>query len=463
MQNKLRLGAVALADSAAGSPLEKGELSDEVLGQVIKNVVMHEVGHSLGLKHNFRGSNSCQNQDLHDARHTREHGLSSSVMDYAPLNLALRGEQQGDFAPTTLGPYDYWAIEYAYKPIAAEEEAEELKRIASRSAEPQFAYASDEDCFAAYYPLVNQYDLGADPLEYARHQIALAKDALGRIDETLVRDGQSWNRLRPAVMTLLQQYGDAAFLAVRFLGGRQVTHDAKATPAARDPIVPVSGDQQRKALEFLAKYILVEDPVALRPELLRRLTTEQWTHWGADTRVYEGKVGLPYYAHIQSIQEIAFAETLGSGTRLRLIENNEALAGPADEPLQLADVFEMFDQAVWSSTQAALEKSGTFSLSKSLRNLQHMHIRYLTAIVLSERHNQQPATAFALFSGRTQDFPNEACSLARQELKDINDLLRRTMDRADLEIDAVTRAHLADVADEVSEALKAQLVTQRDK
>ena len=73
-------------------------------------------------------------------------------MDYNPANLAPRGVKQGDFFTTTIGPYDYWAIEYAYKPLPADNENEQLAKIASRSAEPQLAYGTDEDNFLGVDP-----------------------------------------------------------------------------------------------------------------------------------------------------------------------------------------------------------------------------------------------------------------------------------------------------------------------
>ena len=87
---------------------------------VVKDTVMHEVGHTLGLKHNFKSSTAYTRAQLQDKAFTEKNGISGSVMDYNAYNIALAGERQGSFNNTTIGPYDYWAIEYAYKPSAAE-------------------------------------------------------------------------------------------------------------------------------------------------------------------------------------------------------------------------------------------------------------------------------------------------------------------------------------------------------
>ncbi|MCA9236700.1 MAG: zinc-dependent metalloprotease [Planctomycetales bacterium] len=448
-----RYAATLESQLAAGRALlPGGELPPEALGQIIKAVVMHETGHSLGLRHNFRGSCFHPCDELHDVQLTRRQGLLSSVMDYAPLNIAPRGQVQGDYAATTLGPYDYWAIEYAYKEVAPEDEAAELQRIAARSVEPDLAFASDEDYSAAHDPRTNQYDLGADPLEFARERLALAADGLQGIEDRLVRNGESWSRLRPAVVALWRQYGDAAFLAARFVGGRQLSHDARGD-SAHEPLAPVPPSQQRAALEFLAQQILIEEPVPRRPDLLRRMSTDQWTHWGVDTRSYEGKVGISYYDFVQAIQEVAFAELLGSGSRLRRIETNLAMSDDADNPLQLAEVFQTFYDAAWGATFAAIESGAAAPSSQVMRGLQQLHIRYLTEILANETRAKSPALAFAHFSGERGEYPEDARSLALADLMTLRALLQRVVNVDEPLADATTAAHLQACLYNIEQAL----------
>ena len=117
--------------SSAKKPQPKDELPEEFVGQAIKHIVMHEVGHSLGLRHNFKASTMLKSDQLNDTSITHVKGLVGSVMDYSPINIAPKGKKQGDYYSTTIGPYDYWAIEYAYKPLMGDE-ASELKKIAAR-------------------------------------------------------------------------------------------------------------------------------------------------------------------------------------------------------------------------------------------------------------------------------------------------------------------------------------------
>src|SRR5207237_437051 len=139
------------------------ELEQTLMKQYVTEIVAHEVGHTLGLRHNFHASTLLPVDELTAAEKTSELGQAGSVMDYNPLVVAMKGQRQGEFLPTTLGPYDYWAIEYAYKPIDPADEPAELARIASRAADPQLQYGTDEDAMGTYSPLaadplVNQYD-----------------------------------------------------------------------------------------------------------------------------------------------------------------------------------------------------------------------------------------------------------------------------------------------------------------
>ena len=228
LQRDFGLAAIALADlKDKTEKKKKDELPEEFIGQAIKETVMHEVGHSLGLRHNFKASTMLTADQLNDPAITRTKGLVGSVMDYSPINIAPKGKKQGDFYTTTIGPYDYWAIEYAYKPVEGDEAAE-LKKIAARAPEHDLGYATDEDTVLSDDPYVNLWDLGSDPCQFGKDRIALATELAKDLDARVVKDGDSWARTRRAFSILLEQWGDGATLASQYVGGQSVSRDHKS-------------------------------------------------------------------------------------------------------------------------------------------------------------------------------------------------------------------------------------------
>src|SRR4029077_16904007 len=195
---KFELGLAALVQAAKGEIKPGDKIPDELIGQAIKHVVMHEVGHTLGLRHNFKASSMLPNDKLNDTSITRKQGLVGSVMDYSPINLAPKGVKQGDYFTTTLGPYDYWAIEYAYKPLTGgtDGEAEELQKVATRAATPGLDYGTDEDMFGTADPLINVFDLGADPGQFGRDRILLAEELMKNLADKAVEKGEGYQRTR---------------------------------------------------------------------------------------------------------------------------------------------------------------------------------------------------------------------------------------------------------------------------
>ena len=357
---------------------EEIKLPEELIGQAIKEVVMHEVGHSLGLRHNFKASAMLSLDEINDPEITRKKGMVASVMDYNPLNVARKGEKQGDYATTTIGPYDYWAIEYAYLPVRGNEE-EELKKIASRSPDPDLIYATDEDLYMSNDPLVNTYDLSNDTLRYAKDRIGLAQELLKNLDASIVRDGESWVRLRQAFSVLLAQYGNAAYMASAYVSGQYFSRDFKGSENGRDPIVPVSGEKQRDALTFLIDNILTDAPFQFSPELLRRLTTEHWYHWGSDSML-AGNGDFNVNDRVLRIQQIVLSHCLSADVLSRL-QNQQLMTDADAKPLQIAEVFRKLTDGVWTELpDGAMPQKVEVSLIR--RNLQRDHLRRLCRIVV---------------------------------------------------------------------------------
>jgi hypothetical protein len=430
------------------------KLPEELIGQAIKEVVMHEVGHSLGLRHNFKASAMLSLDEINDQEITHEKGMVGSVMDYNPLNIARKGEKQGDYATTTIGPYDYWAIEYAYKPIRGNE-AGELKKIAARSPENELVYATDEDLYMSNDPLVNTYDLGNDTLRYAKERISLSQELLKGLDSSIVRDGESWSRLRQAFSVLLSQYGNAAYMATAYIGGQYFSRDFKGGDESRDPVVPVEGDKQREALKFVTDQILTDQPFEFSPELLRRLTTEHWYHWASDSML-AGNTDFDVHDRVLRIQQIVLSHCL-SASVLHRLQNQQLMMAEDAKPLRIAEVLRTLTDAIWSELPNG-EMPEKLEISLIRRNLQRDHLRRLCQIVVnSSGSNYANLYGYAVFLGGSGAYPADARSLARMHLHELHDRLDKVLGGSGVAMNDSARAHLQESRDMIGKVLSAQI------
>lgn len=444
-------------DKEKKKPEPKDQLPEEFLGQALKEVVMHEVGHSLGLRHNFKSSTMLTADQLNDTSITREKGLTGSVMDYAPVNIAPKGTKQGDYYSTTIGPYDYWAIEYGYKQIDGNEEAE-LKKIASRAPEADLAYATDEDVVLNDDPYVNRWDLGSDPRQFSKDRIELASELLKDLDDRVVQDGESWARMRRAFNVLLNQWGNAATLSSQYIAGQSVSRDRKADKDARDPIEPISGDTQRENLKFLVEHILTDEPFEFSPTILRRLGNERWMHWGAPAR---RNADISVFERILGIQKIVLGHCL-SGSTLARLQNQTLQANDGTSPLRIDEVFRALTDGIWGDLDKLPTKDGDDSkegLSIISRNLQREHLRRLGEMVIgSGGGSLSDSLGFVvLIGGGNTATPADARSLARLHLKEILDRISKAFDAQGEKLDDTTRAHLEESKEKISRILDARI------
>jgi hypothetical protein len=435
------------------------DLPEEFLGQAIKHITMHEVGHSLGLRHNFKASTMLTDAQLNDPAITRVKGLVGSVMDYSPINIAPKGKKQGDYYSTTLGPYDYWAIEYAYKTVDGDE-ASELKKIAARAPEHDLVYATDEDAMLNDDPYVNRWDLGSDPCQFGKDRIALAAELLKDLDARVVKDGDSWSRTRRAFSILLNQWGDGATLASQYIGGQSVSRDHKADKDARDPIVPVAGEKQRECLKFITDAILSDSAFQYSPALLRRMGAERWMHWGSEWSDNPG-VDISVLERILGIQKIVLGHCLNASTLARL-ENQQLQTDKGASPLRMEEVFRSLTDGVWSDLDRLPKSSGDktgFSLSTIRRNLQREYLARLAKMVLGNRAGaSDDMYSFIVFQrGGNSSVPADARALARLHLKEISGRISKVLDTGNLTIDDTSRAHLDECRHRINKVLEANL------
>ncbi len=377
------LRADAPVNPATGT---KDVIPDEILQQFIKDTVMHEVGHTLGLRHNFKASIFRAYDEINSKEKPAD--ITSSVMDYNPLVIAPDGKPQGNWSMRTLGPYDYWAIAYGYVQKDAE-----LKKLTARVAEKGLDYGTDEDLWS-YDPYINQWDMGADPLAYAKERVALMKRLREKLDVRAVAKGERYNRLRRAVNLQFREGMWSAGIATRFIGGEHLHRDHRDDPNARPAMVPVSAAKQREALRFVCDEFLGGRYFDFSPALLRKLAPDFW----ADDflSLFFGGHEYGFLSNCGNIQGAAIY-SLTSPSRLTRVLDARYKSDKGADILTVPEIFEAIEKSVFGDLKTAVSKPSSNrspALSDLQRNVQREYVSHLTHILL--REGRWPAQAQTL-------------------------------------------------------------------
>lgn len=389
----------------------------------IRQSVMHEVGHALGLRHNFRASRAYSEAQLADADFTRAHGTTGSVMEYNAVNLPRPGERGGTPFQLTLGPYDYWAVEYAYKPIPKDQEAAELQRIASRGSDPVLAFGTDEDSSFGLDPETVQFDLGRDPIAFASKRLAIARDLFRRQETRQLAPDQDYAVLRRSIGFALADVQRAVQLLARQIGGVRTLRDYPGS--GRDPLQPVDAAVQREALDQIVRAVIAADGLTLSPALQRRLAPDYLdrSDFGVAT-----DFALPQ--RLLDLQRNVLGYLMSETLAARVLDSAAKVDRPA-EAFGLSELYARLQSEVWSELE-----SPSAEISPARRELQREHLNRLAATLL----RPQPRA--------------DARALLREQSRALLAKLDRQLARRALR-DAATRAHLDDSAQTLRQALAA--------
>lgn len=421
----------------------QGPEAQKFIHDYLVEIAAHEVGHTLGLRHNFRASTIHTLEQADDAALTEREGLTGSVMDYIPTNIAPRGAKQGQYHQTTLGPYDYWAIEYAYKPIAAsspEGELPELRKIASRASEPALAYDTDEDAGIGggpfdMDPLVNRFDFGTDPLKFYARRVKLAGEVWSNMEKTLEKPGEGYQVLRRSFNSAFGQAGYSLFLTSKYIGGVYHYRDHVDDPGNRLPFEPVPAAKQREALELLRANLFSPSSFQFSPQLLNKLANPRFSDF-RNFLAMRTRFDVPIHDMVVSLQTQVLDRLYHPIVLSRILDSEVKTSSP-ENAFSLGLLFTDIQDSVWAETKAP---GATLNISSYRRSLQRVHLRKLIAMVLHE-------TAV----------PEDAQTLARQNLVSLRGQLQGFLAKPTLKMTLETRAHLSESVARMDEALKANM------
>ena len=419
-------------------PPDSAEVKAFVLAY-LKDTTMHEVGHTLGLRHNFRASRWRENAQLQQLALTSREGNSASVMDYTPINLGLPGLPWGAPFQTTLGPYDFWAIEYGYKPLIGDEaaQAQALKQIADRSADPTWQvaldYGTDEDNLLGLDPQALAFDLGRDPIAFATQRLAIAHGLIQQQTRVTLQPSDDAPLLRRRINYALRDLERTATVLGRQVGGLITRRDAPGS--GRDLLDPLPFGSQRAALKLLTTRYLAPGAVSIPPGLQRRLAPDyqergEGMEASGQPLATDFSVANQWLAVQRGVLNTLMADSLAE----RLLDNIDKTRDRQEAPLTLPELHRHLREAIWTD-------EGRDANPAWQRNVQREHVNRL-------------ATAVVRGSGRADvraQLRQQARELMAQLQKPVS---TRSMNRAP---DSTAEAHRQDCLETLKRALSASV------
>ena len=328
---------------------------NDPLMQYITNLTLHEVGHTLGLRHNFRGSYKYSPTEIHDKELTGN-TIMNSVMDYDPINVAPKGTKQGIFFSTVPGEYDKWAIKFGYTPGLTDEDR---RLMLLDSVKPELSFGTDDEAMSYpgnnIDPRTKRYDMSNDPITYATDIINIVDEKINELP-MIFSDEESFNNYTNAFFRFFRTKGRFLETVAQQIGGVYV-NKISSTQDDRTILEAVSYDKQKQAMALLADKVFANGSMNYDSKILANLMYER------GTRSSSGNNDPDFHALVLSSQSNILRNILHPEVMKRLV--NSSLYGNTYMP---AEVLSDLNEAIFVSR----ETPDTFK-----RNLQATYVDLL--------------------------------------------------------------------------------------
>lgn len=430
-------------------PVRYGRSTDPVpasfVYESIFSTLLHEMGHNMGLQHNFIGSQAYTAKDLQSMAFTKRNGVTTTAMEYAPINLWPRRYPQGTYFQTVLGPYDYYAIKYGYAAIpnakTPDDELPTLRSWASGWSNPLFRYGSDEDVSwnegHAADPLVEQGDLTNDSLAWCQVQDGMYRDVIAHMNDLQPRSGAAYEDETFGFQRALGNLLRCAALPAHWIGGQYISRAHRGDPHAQPPIVPVSFADEQRAFTMLDRDLFSDAAWNFKPSLLNRLSYSEWAGYGytswpgygnLQTWAYDPphRHDFPVVERINTAQ-MRIIDFFFQPLVLQRIDENPLEA--TSRTMTISDLFNWLQRSIYGNL-------GSPNTTIVRRNLQVAYADKLAQLA----NTPAPGT------------PSDAQALARLELRNLHDAAAAALRGRSL--DLLTRAHLEDLLHRATTATK---------
>lgn len=355
----------------------------EIVRQMLFRLVLHEVGHTLGLTHNMRASTMQSVTDIKNVKKVEAEGLCNSVMEYPAFNYQLNQSEQALYCDVAPGPYDLWVIEYGYSPALSDPMAEELrlKKITDRSIDPKLAYGNDADDMRmtgrGIDPDVNIYDLSSDPVAYAQERCELVLALLPKLKEKFTNSNESYQGLMRAYLLATGEYGGQLRIMTRQIGG--VHYDRSYFGQATDklPLTPVSEGKQMAAMAALSKYAFSPKAFQGYEDLYRYMLAQR--------RGFSGSSDPKLHERALEMQSECLAHLLHPNVLNRVVDSQE-----------YGNTYTL-DRVMQDLTNAIFKEDLNSSVSTIRQNLQLSYTRRLIEVLDEKNGYLGVVKSMALF------------------------------------------------------------------
>jgi hypothetical protein len=413
--------------AAADPRARKPELDDKLMSELIRFVSSHEVGHTLGLRHNMGASFATPVEKLRDKKFTDENGHTSSIMDYARFNYVAQPEDGiTDFFPR-IGDYDKWAIEWAYKPIYGTADAEMDKKVLNKwyldkAANNTRLHFITET--SPYDPRAQTEDLGDNSMTASAYGIKNLQRILPNIVDWTKAEGEDFDMVKEMYDQITGQFNRYIGHVSKWVGG--IYETPKTFDQAGAVYEPAPANRQREAVAFINEQVFKTPEWLLDKKVLSLIRPEQGVN------------------SISTIQESALNNLLGTAKLQRMIETKAAFG----DAYGIDNLFMDLKNGIFSEI-----KTGA-SISVHRRNVQKLFVEKLISML-------KPLSLPTATGGR--GFGNNTPS---PDLKktDIYSLTRATLSQLQSELkkaakgskDGLSRYHLEDCSERIKIVLKGE-------
>ena len=414
----LRTALLARGDLDPNEPVP-----DSYIAEAMKWVTMHEVGHTLGLRHNFRASEDTPLERLHDREFAQRDGVYNSAMEYPAINIAPDGQRQGFFYNPTVGSYDRWAISYGYT-----HDAKQAAAIARRGALDGHAYGTDEDArgAGALDPHVNVYDLSDDPLTWGRQRADLIRGIWQDLPGYVLTDNSRYADLTDAFNMLLGQYARSVATGIKYVGGQYQHRDHMGDPEGRAPFRAVTKQRQQEAMTFLTAYVFDENAFRIPSGVFQQFGADRWSHWG-NQNTWDGRIDYPLQRRVVEIQTTLLSQLTHPWVFQKMLDAE--LKFGEQNVLTVPEMLHQLTTAVWSEVRTGR------NVPQLRRDLQRAHVERLIGFV------SEPPEAL----------PADAASVARMQLLELEGQIDTALGGTTL--NDYTRAHLTEMRAVIAKGL----------